>query len=118
MTQEIAKVMGLKPHEKIAGFIYLGASTVPLEDRPRPDPMSLLTSWTGAMTIRGVLFDKDGTLIEVNDTWILSIAICSRTCSGPIRKVRTGCLNKRTRSRDGEVQGGFHSRRRHHEAAR
>jgi nitroreductase len=43
--EEIGKVMGLKPHEKIAGFIYLGTSTAPLEDRPRPDPMSLLTSW-------------------------------------------------------------------------
>jgi nitroreductase len=42
---EIGKVMGLKPHEKIAGFIYLGTSTVALEDRPRPDPLSLLTTW-------------------------------------------------------------------------
>ncbi|HUR43547.1 MAG TPA: nitroreductase, partial [Aestuariivirga sp.] len=38
----MAKVMGLAPHEKVAGFIYLGASTMPLEDRPRPDPVSLL----------------------------------------------------------------------------
>ena len=22
------------------------------------------------MTIRGILFDKDGTLIDVNDTWV------------------------------------------------
>ncbi len=41
----IAKVMGLGPHEKVAGFIYLGTSTAPLEDRPRPDPVSLLTRW-------------------------------------------------------------------------
>jgi nitroreductase len=41
----MAKVMGLAPHEKVAGFIYLGASTMPLEDRPRPDPASLLTHW-------------------------------------------------------------------------
>ncbi|MGH6854593.1 MAG: nitroreductase family protein [Aestuariivirga sp.] len=43
--REIAKVMGLATHEKVAGFIYLGTSTAPLEDRPRPDPASLLTRW-------------------------------------------------------------------------
>ena len=42
---EIAAAMGLKPHEKVAGLIYLGTSTVPLEDRPRPDAQSLLTRW-------------------------------------------------------------------------
>jgi nitroreductase len=45
--EEIGKVMGLAPHEKIAGFIYLGTSTAPLEDRPRPDPLSLVTKWHG-----------------------------------------------------------------------
>lgn len=41
----MAKVMGLAPHEKVAGFIYLGTPTAPLEDRPRPDAMALLTRW-------------------------------------------------------------------------
>lgn len=41
----IATVMGLQPHEKVAGLIYLGTPTGPLEDRPRPDAMSLLTRW-------------------------------------------------------------------------
>lgn len=41
----MAKVMGLSLQERVAGFIYLGTSTVPLEDRPRPDPLSLLTRW-------------------------------------------------------------------------
>ncbi|MBC8037589.1 MAG: nitroreductase [Rhizobiales bacterium] len=41
----MAKVMGLKAQEKVAGFIYLGTPTAPLEDRPRPDPMVLLTRW-------------------------------------------------------------------------
>lgn len=41
----MAKVMGLSLQERVAGFIYLGTSTVPLEDRPRPDPFSLLTRW-------------------------------------------------------------------------
>jgi nitroreductase len=43
----MARVMELSPHEKVAGFIYLGTPTAPLEDRPRPDPMSLLTRWAG-----------------------------------------------------------------------
>ena len=42
----IAKVMGLAPHEKVAGIIYFGTPTAPLEDRPRPDAASLLTRWT------------------------------------------------------------------------
>ncbi|HEY5597905.1 MAG TPA: nitroreductase [Kiloniellales bacterium] len=42
---EIGKVMGLAAHEKIAGFIYLGTAAAPYEERPRPDPMQLLTRW-------------------------------------------------------------------------
>lgn len=41
----IARVMGLAPHEKLAGLIYLGTPSAPLEDRPRPDPQALLTRW-------------------------------------------------------------------------
>jgi nitroreductase len=29
--------IGLKPGERIAGFIYIGTSTVELEERPRPE---------------------------------------------------------------------------------
>jgi nitroreductase len=43
--QKIARKMGLGEHERIAGFIYLGTPALPLEDRPRPDPASLLTRW-------------------------------------------------------------------------
>jgi nitroreductase len=42
---EMARAMGLKPHEKIAGLIYLGTPAGPLEDRPRPDASALLTRW-------------------------------------------------------------------------
>ena len=42
---EIAAAMGLQPHEKLAGLIYFGTPTAPLEDRPRPDPAALLTRW-------------------------------------------------------------------------
>lgn len=41
----MAKVMGLSALEKVAGFFYFGTPTAALEDRPRPDPMSLLTRW-------------------------------------------------------------------------
>ncbi|MFO1121210.1 MAG: nitroreductase [Hyphomicrobiales bacterium] len=44
---DIARVMGLASNEKIAGLIYLGTPTAPLEDRPRPEPSSLTTRWTG-----------------------------------------------------------------------
>jgi len=43
--EAIAKAMGLAPHEKVAGIIYFGTSTEPIEDRPRPDAQSLLTRW-------------------------------------------------------------------------
>jgi nitroreductase len=42
----IAAAMGLKPHEKVAGLIYLGTPAAALEDRPRPDANALLTRWT------------------------------------------------------------------------
>jgi nitroreductase len=37
--------MGVAASEQVAGLIYLGQSTVPLEDRPRPDAVALLTRW-------------------------------------------------------------------------
>jgi nitroreductase len=40
--------MGLQGSERVAGLIYIGTSTVPLEDRPRPDAQSLLTRWQPA----------------------------------------------------------------------
>lgn len=44
----MAAVMGLVAPERIAGLIYLGTATAPLEDRPRPDPQTLLTRWRPA----------------------------------------------------------------------
>ena len=41
----IAAAMGLAANEKLAGLVYLGTPTAPLEDRPRPDAASLLTRW-------------------------------------------------------------------------
>jgi nitroreductase len=34
---KVKEDIGLKPGERIAGFIYIGTSTVPLEERPRPE---------------------------------------------------------------------------------
>ena len=46
--EAITAAMGLAPHEKIAGLIYLGTPAAVLEDRPRPDPQALLTRWQPA----------------------------------------------------------------------
>jgi len=43
---EMARAMGLRAHERIAGLIYLGTPAAPLEDRPRPDAGALLTRWS------------------------------------------------------------------------
>lgn len=37
--------LGLRPGERIAGFIYIGKSTVPLEERPRPDMEKIVTKF-------------------------------------------------------------------------
>jgi nitroreductase len=44
---EAKALIGCKPGEVVAGLIYIGTATAPLEDRPRPDPGSLLTRWQG-----------------------------------------------------------------------
>jgi nitroreductase len=43
---EAKAMMGLESFEQVAGFIYIGTSTVELEDRPRPDMANLVTYWT------------------------------------------------------------------------
>jgi nitroreductase len=35
--------LGLAENERVAGFVYIGKSAVPLEDRPRPDFRALVT---------------------------------------------------------------------------
>lgn len=42
---QIMKAMGLTATEKIVGVVYLGTPASALEDRPRPDPESLITRW-------------------------------------------------------------------------
>ncbi|HEY5347452.1 MAG TPA: hypothetical protein VIJ72_04610, partial [Rhizomicrobium sp.] len=37
------EIAGLKPGERIAGFIYIGHNDVALEERPRPDMEKIVT---------------------------------------------------------------------------
>jgi len=37
--------LGLKPGERIAGFVYIGTSAVPLEERVRPDLTKIITRY-------------------------------------------------------------------------
>ncbi|MGE6740048.1 nitroreductase family protein [Allorhizobium pseudoryzae] len=39
-------VLGIRPEEKVAGFVYIGESDFPQTDRPRPD-LSDIVTWTG-----------------------------------------------------------------------
>jgi nitroreductase len=39
----VKKGLGLKPGERIAGFVYIGTSDVKLEERPRPDMEEIVT---------------------------------------------------------------------------
>jgi nitroreductase len=39
-------IIGCEAGEVVAGLIYLGTATAPLEDRPRPDTKALVTRWT------------------------------------------------------------------------
>jgi hypothetical protein len=40
----VKESLGLKPGERIAGFVYIGTSDVKLEERPRPD-MGEIVTW-------------------------------------------------------------------------
>jgi nitroreductase len=41
--RDVLARMGLADHEKLAGFIHIGTSKSPAEDRPRPDLASIVT---------------------------------------------------------------------------
>lgn len=44
--EEAKAVLGIKPEEKVAGFLYLGSTTFPQTDRPRPE-LSDIVTWVG-----------------------------------------------------------------------
>ncbi|HRQ64723.1 MAG TPA: nitroreductase [Xanthomonadaceae bacterium] len=43
----IAQVLGLAPDERIVAFVHIGTAQGDVPERPRPDPATLLTEWTG-----------------------------------------------------------------------
>lgn len=43
----VLQAIGLKEHEKIAGYVFVGTAIGELSDRPRPDHNALTTSWNG-----------------------------------------------------------------------
>lgn len=42
----ILELLGVGANERVLGFIHIGTIIAPQEDRPRPDPASLLTDWS------------------------------------------------------------------------
>ena len=46
-SPRVAAAMGLKPHERIAGFVYIGTAKERQPDRERPDLAKIVTRWTG-----------------------------------------------------------------------
>ncbi|MBX3593205.1 nitroreductase [Sphingomonas sp.] len=36
------------PERRIAGFVFIGTPSRPLEERPRPDPDAVIADWTGS----------------------------------------------------------------------
>jgi nitroreductase len=39
--------LGLAPEEKAIGFVHIGTVTVPVPDRPRPEPAAVLSEYSG-----------------------------------------------------------------------
>ena len=42
---DILRLLGVGANERVLGFIHIGTDAAPQEDRPRPDPATLLTDW-------------------------------------------------------------------------
>lgn len=45
--EQVAKAMGLKSHEKVAAYIYIGSQAEAPDERPRPELDLLITRWAG-----------------------------------------------------------------------
>jgi len=43
----VAARLGLVGHERLVGFVHIGTPREPAPERPRPDPLSLLSDWKG-----------------------------------------------------------------------
>ena len=44
---DAARLLGLAPEERFVGFVHIGTSTVPYQDRPRPNLADIVTRWEG-----------------------------------------------------------------------
>jgi len=42
---EAGRILGLEPGERFVGFVHIGTSTVPYQDRPRPNLADIVTRW-------------------------------------------------------------------------
>ena len=42
---EARAILGLEPHERVAGFIFMGTPREAPQERERPDPRALTTAW-------------------------------------------------------------------------
>jgi nitroreductase len=45
----VTQALGLGEGEQVAGFVYIGTATAPLEERPRPVLDEIVSHWTGAV---------------------------------------------------------------------
>lgn len=43
--EEAATMLGAEPGERFVGFVHIGTPTVAMEDRPRPELATVVTSW-------------------------------------------------------------------------
>ena len=41
------EILGLAPHERVVGFIHIGTFNGDIVERPRPDPATLLSEYSG-----------------------------------------------------------------------
>jgi nitroreductase len=42
---DAARLLGIAPDERFVGFVHIGTSTVPYQDRPRPNLANLVSRW-------------------------------------------------------------------------
>lgn len=46
-TEEGRRILGLKPEERVIGFVHIGSHSGEFPERPRPDPATLVSEYAG-----------------------------------------------------------------------
>ena len=46
-TDEGRRILGLKPEERVVGFVHIGSHSGDFPERPRPDPATLVSEYSG-----------------------------------------------------------------------